>query len=391
MVYFDPYSRAIAADPFPVYRALRDEAPAYRNDQFGFWCLSRYEDCMRAARDFKTFSNVGGLTLEPLRNHEATLQLSDPPVHTHLRRQVSFRFTPDKVLAMEDGVRTMARELLAPLVEAGSFDFVADFAARLPMAIICQMLGFARDDEDLLRRWSDDALIREEGLFDVPDAAVQAILAMHGYFNRFMDERRSAGNLGRRGDLVDLMMQAEERGDLSHAEVIGYLTTLTIAGNETTTKLLANTVYQLWRHPQQKTLLLADRALLAGSIEETLRFDTPVHLQARRVARDVELHGRTLREGDKVGLLYLSANRDERKFAAADRYEIKRNPRDHMGFGYGLHACLGSALARLEVRVALEELLDLAADWDIDEAGIVRTHSSTVRGIGNLPISVTRH
>lgn len=386
MVHFDPFDYRTHEDPYPIYQQLRDEAPAYFNEEYGFWILSRYEDCNRAALDFRLFSSATGTTLEELRGQMPTMINMDPPEHTKLRRLLAARFLPPGVNPLEQAVRRLARELLAPHAETGRLDIIADFAARLPMAIICQMLGFPREDEDMLRGWTDAVVHRDEGEFAMPDGGVEASAKLHDYYDRFTRERaRGPG----RDDLVDILIAAEQASEISHDEVLGYLFLLSIAGNETTTKLIGNMTYQLHRHPEQRDWMRQDPKLFAAAVEETMRFDGPTQMMARTIARDVEMHGRQMAAGQKIGLLFISANRDERKYENADLFDIRRNPRDHLGFGVGPHACLGAALARLEGRVALEEILRLMPDYAVREDGLARMHSPNVRGYTNVPVEFT--
>jgi cytochrome P450 len=385
-VLYDPFAYEHHDDPYPAYRRLRDEAPAYRNEKYGFWALSRYQDCFAAVRNYKLYSSAQGTTLEPLKGQLPLLINSDPPVHSRLRHLADRLFTRSAVAPLEDAIRDMARSLLAPHLAGGGIDVIADFAARLPMAVLCRLLGVPREDEDMLRGWTDTVVHRDEGVFEMPEAGLQATLRIFGYFEA--DLARRSGQPSR-GDLIQTFVAAEEAGALSHEELLGYLYLLSIAGNETTTKLIGNIVCQLDRHPDQKRLVLEDRSLAPLVVEETMRFDGPTQMMARTTTADVELHGRTIPVGSKVALLFISANRDERKFERAEVYDIRRNARDHLGFGAGAHACLGAPLARLEARIALEEFLAVAPDFVVDAAGLDRMHSPQVRGYTHVPIRFT--
>lgn len=385
-VNYDPFDYALHDDPYQVYRRLRDEAPVFHNARFDFWALSRYDDCLAAVRNFGLFSSAEGTTLEPLKAQLPVLINADPPVHTRMRHLIAGMFTPAKVAVLEDNVRSLARTLLAPHRDAGRIDIITDFAAKLPMAIICRLLGFPSADEDKLRGWTDTVVHRDEGVFEMPDEGMHATLALFGYFDE--DMKRRAGEPPR-DDIIAALMAAEAAGELTHEEVLGYIFILSIAGNETTTKLIGNMVFQLHRHPDQLALLRGDLTLLPSAIEETMRFDGPTQMMARTTTRDVKLYGRTIPAGAKVALLFTCANRDERKYERAEIYDIRRNPRDHLGFGGGLHACLGAALARLEAKVAMEELLAMMGEFTIDEAGLQRMHSPQVRGFTHVPVTFT--
>jgi len=382
-VNYDPFDYALHDDPYPVYKRLRDEAPLFHNKKFNFWALSRYEDCANAVRDFRTFSSAQGTSLEELKAQVPTLINSDPPVHTKLRHLISNLFTPQQVAPLEDAVRQMARELLAPHLATGRIDIIADFAAKLPMAIICRLLGFPREDEDMLRAWTDTVVHREEGVFEMPDEGMHATLKLYDYFNRDMAKRLAGTS---REDIIALLMEAEADGRLKHDDVLGYIYILSIAGNETTTKLIGNICYQLHRHPDQFALLRGDMSLLPSAIEEVMRYDGPTQMMARTTTRDVTLHGQTIPAGAKVALIFTSANRDERKYEGAETFDIRRNARDHLGFGGGLHACLGAALARLEARVAMEEIIAALGRFEVDESGLDRMHSPSVRGYTHVPL-----
>ncbi|HEY8153588.1 MAG TPA: cytochrome P450 [Myxococcota bacterium] len=388
MVEYDPYVYQVHEDPYPVYRALRDEAPVYRNEALGFWALSRHADVLAAFKDVETFSSRHGVSLDQDVFHadaDATMSFlaMDPPRHTRMRSLVSRGFTPRRVSELEPRIRAIAREHLDACRERRGCDFIADFAGKLPMDVISELLGVPAADRPTLRTWADTVVHRDEGVRGLPPAAAQAALRMLQYFTEMIAVRRRSP----RDDLTSALLAAEIDGDrLSDREIIGFLFLMIVAGNETTTKLLGNAVYWLARNPEQREKVRRDPALIPLWVEETLRYDNSTQALARLVARDVELHGEKLRAGDKVVLLVGSANRDERAFPDPDRFDLLRNTQRSLAFGQGTHFCLGASLARLEGRVALEEVERSLPGWELEPAGSQRVHSVNVRGFAALPI-----
>jgi len=382
-VTYDPYAYEIHEDPYPTYQRLRDEAPAYHNPELGFWALSRYQDVYDALHDWQTFSSVGGVALEGSGKAPPMIIAMDPPRQTKLRKIISSTFTPRRMALLEPRVRAMTAEYLDPLCERGEFDFIQDFSAKLPMDVISTMLGVPRHDQDQLRHWSDTLLHREPGQASVTPAGVQAAGNLVRYFAQDLGRRkREPGD-----DLISALIAAEVDGErLTDEEIFGFCFLLVIAGNETTTKMLGNAMFLLHRHPEQRALLAREPSRVAAAVEEVLRFDTSTHMLARVLTRDVERHGKLLPKGDRVLLLIGSGNRDERVFDRADEFDITRPPQQNLSFGFGTHVCLGASLARLEGRVALEEMLARMPDYTIDEAGLERVHSPNVRGYARMPM-----
>jgi len=388
VVEYDPYAYEVHEDPYPVYRALRDEAPAYRNEALGFWALSRHADVLAGFKDIETFSSRHGVSLDQDVFHEhaaATMSFlaMDPPRHTRMRALVSRGFTPRRVAELEPRIRAIAREHLDACAGRGRCDFIADFAGKLPMDVISELLGVPASDRPTLRSWADTVVHRDEGVRGLPEAAAQAALRMLQYFSQMLEASRRSP----RDDLTGALVAAEIDGDrLSDREIIGFLFLMIVAGNETTTKLLGNAVYWLSRNPGEREKLRRDPTLIPLWVEETLRYDNSTQALARLVTRDVELHGEKLRAGDKLVLLVGSANRDERAFPDADRFDVLRNTQRSLAFGQGTHFCLGASLARLEGRVALEEVERRLPAWEVDASGSVRVHSVNVRGFAALPV-----
>lgn len=385
---FDPYAYEFHEDPYPVYRRLRDEAPVHRNDELGFIALSRHADVLAAFKDVETFSSRNGVSLDADAFHpNADVTMSflamDPPRHTRMRALVSRGFTPRRVMDLEPRIRALSVRYLEECAGRERCDFIEDFSGRLPMDVVSLLLGVPDADRDTLRAWADTVVHREEGVVGVPPAAGAAALRLLQYFQAHVAERRA----NPRDDLTGALLAAEIDGDrLTEREVLGFLFLMIVAGNETTTKLLANALYWLWRNPAERDRVRADPSLVPGWVEETLRYDNTSQALARVVARDVEIHGTKLREGEKVVLLIGSANRDERAFEDPDRYDVLRSQRTSLSFGHGTHYCLGAALARLEARIALEEFWRRFPDYEVEAPGVARIHSVNVRGFRALPI-----
>jgi cytochrome P450 len=387
-VELNPYSHAFHDDPFPMYRDLRDNAPCYHNEALDFWALSRYEDVLAALHDPQTYCSRHGVTLEA-QNSLPMLLTTDPPQHTELRRLVSRAFTPRRVADLEPVVRDLSKGFLQPLLDKGEGDMVGDYAARLPMDVISRLLGVPQEDEDSLQAWTDALLDRDEGVPDVTPAGIEAAINLFKYFSRFVADRRAAiANGSAPDDFTTALCTAGTDGDeLSDEQVVGFCFLLIIAGNETTTKLLANCMLTLQRYPGERAKVVGDPARIPDAIEEILRYEGSTQLMARTLTRPVELHGERMPEGAKVLLLLGSANRDERVFDRPDEFSLDRaSSVQHVGFGHGIHVCLGAALARLEMRVSLEEILRRMPGYEIDEAACTRVHSGNVRGWATMPI-----
>jgi cytochrome P450 len=389
VVHFDPFDYEFHEDPYPIYRRLRAEAPIYWNDEIGFWAFSRHADVLAGFKDWEHFTNTGGISLEVGElSADSTAVLSilamDPPRHDRIRALVSKGFTPRRVADLEPSIRALAVRYLERAREAGRMDYVADFAAKLPMDVVSEMLGVPESDRDELRGFSDTILHREEGVRGVPPEGIAASGKLLRYFVDVVAERRRRPG----EDLASALCAAEVDGEkLSDKDIIGFLYLLIIAGNETTTKLLANAAYWLQKHPTVRKEVSEDHGLVPQWVEETLRFDNSTQLMARSVTADFDYQGHAMKRGQKVLLLIGSANRDEQVFPSPDAFDIHRDTSQHLSFGRGTHFCLGAALARLEAKVSLEELLRRLPDYEIDEAHLVRVHSTNVRGFASVPMS----
>ncbi|MEX0874021.1 MAG: cytochrome P450 [Actinomycetota bacterium] len=389
-VRYNPYDYEIHEDPYPTYARLRNEAPLYRNDEIGFWALSRHADVEAAFRDTIRFSSANGVSIEPSATRpDAYKTMSflalDPPRHDRMRALVSRGFTPRRVAELEQRVRTLTLSYLEPALERRSFDFVSDFSGKLPMDVISEIMGVPVADRDEVRHLGDLLVHRDDGIVDVPRAGMEAALTLAGYFGGMVDERRSR----RTDDLTSALLDAEIDGDrLEPDEIIGFLFLMTVAGNETTAKLLAHAWYWAWRFPDERKKVFTDPSRIPAWIDETLRYDGSSQMLARSATANLELHGGSISAGDRVLLLVGAANRDERVFADPDRYDIDRDTTNMISFGVGPHFCLGANLARLEARIALKELVATVASYDIDPEGIRRVHSVNVRGFESLPTTV---
>jgi cytochrome P450 len=392
---FSPYDYEIQEDPYPAYARLRDEAPLYRNDGLDFWALSRHADVAAAFRDTEQFSNANGVSLDPSSwGPRATRTMSflamDPPRHTRMRGLVSRGFTPRRVQELEERIRDLAGKHLDACLGRDTFDFVAEFAGKLPMDVVSEMLGVPEPDREQLRLHADTLLNREDGVMAVPRAAGEAAFSLMVYFIEMVSERRARPDGGRDGaDLTAALLDAEVDGDrLTDEEIVGFLFLMIVAGNETTTKLLASALYWAWRNPEQLAKPMSDPAFIGPWVEETLRYDSPSQMLARTVTQDFSIHGQTVPAGDRLVLVVGAANHDPAVFADPERYDLDRDTSALISFGSGRHYCLGANLARLEARVALTEFTRRVRRFEIDEARADRVHSPNVRGFATLPVQV---
>jgi cytochrome P450 len=395
-VYYDPYDFEIDSDPYPAWKRLRDEQPLYYNDRYDFYALSRFEDVERCSVDWGTYSSGKGSVLEIIRADikmpPGNFIFEDPPTHDVHRGLMSRVFTPRRMNALEDKVRDFCARCLDPLVGAGGFDFVRDLGAQMPMRTIGMLLGIPEQDQEAIRDRIDEGLRLEEGTMPDPNEQYGGGLEASGTeFGEYIDWRAEHPS----DDLMTELLHAEledengERRRLTRPEVLGYVNLLAGAGNETTTRLVGWTGKVLAEHPDQRRELVEDRSLVPNAIEELLRYEAPSPVQARYVTKDVEHYGQQVAEGSVLLLLNASANRDERKFPDADRFDIHRRIDHHLTFGYGIHFCLGAALARLEGWVALDEVLQRFPSWEVDWDNAVRARTSTVRGWERLPVIIS--
>ncbi|MGW0175076.1 cytochrome P450 [Rhodococcus sp. NPDC003322] len=390
-VVFNPYDYDFHEDPYPTYARLRAEAPLYHNPEIGFWALSRHADVQDAFKDNTRLSSANGVSLDPAAyGPHAHLVMSflamDDPRHMRLRQLVSRGFTPRRVAEMDGRILELTRQYLDPALASGEFDWIAEVAGKLPMDVISELMGVPQPDRAELRRLADLVVHREDGVLDVPQASVEASISLMGYYKEMIEQRRRS----RTEDLTSALLDAEIDGDkLSDQEILGFMFLMVVAGNETTTKLLGNALYWGAHNPDQVAPVLGDPDRVSDWVEETLRYDTSSQIVARTTAVDLEYYGQTVPAGEKMLLVIGSANRDEDVFDDADQFQIGRDSTNKLAsFGGGVHFCLGAHLARLEANIALREFATRVREYDVDESGIERVHSTNVRGFAALPVKV---
>lgn len=391
-VYFDPYDVELNADPYPMFKRLREEAPLYYNTQYDFYAVSRYDDVCKALVDHETFSSARGAIIELIKANidipPGTVIFEDPPIHDVHRKLLARMFTPRKINALEPKIREFCAQSLDPLVGAGRFDFITDFGAQMPMKVISSLLGIPEDDQEMIRDYGNAQLRTEAGK---PMSAAEQGMVTGEVFEAYIDWRKDNPS----DDIMTELLNVEftdETGTvrrLRREELLVYLNVVAGAGNETTTRLIGWAAKVLAEHPDQRRELVDNPALIPQAVEELLRFEPPAPHVARYVTRDVEIHGQTVPEGSVMLMLIGAAVRDHRQFPPdGDVFDIHREPRQHLAFSVGTHYCLGSALARLEGRIALEEILKRFPEWDVDMANAALSPTSTVRGWDSMPAVV---
>jgi len=385
-VQFDPYSEAFFEDATEIYRWLRDEAPVYHNEERGFWALSRYDDVLHAQRDWKTFSSTHGVSLDDLvvpgPSVANNMIVMDPPDHDRLRVLVSRAFTPRAISAFEPLVRAVEEKYLDRLDGAPEFDIVADFAAPFPVEVISAVLGVPDDERrQQIRHWTDEMLHREPGRPAPPRAAMEAAMSLGACFYELAQHVRVHPG--------DNMMSALVEASLDDVEVANFSVLLAAAGSETVTKLIGSGVVLFARNPDQWRKVLDDPAAIPGAVEEVLRYLPPAQYQGRYTVADAVFEGGTIPAESPVLLLTGAATRDERAYDRPDEFDITREHHIALGFGHGAHACIGAHLARLESRVAFEEIRKRWPAFSVDEAGLRRVTMSNVAGYVNVPVAVS--
>jgi cytochrome P450 len=388
-VYFDPYDAQLNADPYPMFRRLRDEQPLYYNAQHDFYAISRFADVNKALVDHDTFSSARGAILELIRSGmempSGMLIFEDPPLHDIHRKLLARMFTPRKINELEDKTREFCARSLDPIVGTGRFDFVNDLGAQMPMRVIGMLLGIPEDDQEAIRDHSNATMRTEEGK---PMAVASEGFDSGEIFAQYIDWRVDHPSDDIMTELLNVEFE-DETGTLrrlTRDELLLYVNVVAGAGNETTTRLIGWAGKVLAEHPEQRRQIAEDRSLVPQAIEELLRYEPPAPHVARYVTRDVEYHGQTVPEGSVMMMLIGAANRDRRQFPPdGDVFDIHREARQHLTFSVGTHYCLGSALARLEGRIALEEILKRFPEWEIDLDNAQLSPTSTVRGWDAMP------
>ncbi|MFN6542644.1 cytochrome P450 [Mycolicibacterium nivoides] len=391
-VYFDPYDVEINANPYPTFARLREESPLYYNEQHDFYALSRFADVNKGLVDHETFCSARGAIIELIKANidipSGALIFEDPPIHTVHRKLLARMFTPRKINALEPKIREFCAQSLDPLVGAGKVDFIKDFGAIMPMRVISALLGIPEDDQQMIRDHGNDQLRTEAGK---PMKAAQEGLVDGSIFETYIDWRKDNPSDDIMTDLLNVEFTDEHGVDrkLTREELLIYINVVAGAGNETTTRLIGWAVKVLAEHPEQRRQLVESPALIPQAIEELLRFEPPAPHVARYVTRDVEFYGQTVPEGSVMMMLIGAAVRDSRQFPPdGEVFDIHREQRQHLAFSVGTHYCLGSALARLEGRIALEEMLKRFPEWDVDLDNAILSPTSTVRGWDSMPVVI---
>ena len=393
-VRFDPFSDAFFNDPFETYRQLRDRAPVFHSEQYDFYALSRYHDVAPAMRDHETYSSTKGVTLDHFIDPnamvpEGVIIMMDPPQHTRMRSLVNKVFTPRSIAKLENMIRDII-EATARDIDVTSFDMVEDFSALFPVEIITTMLGVPPDGRQQIRHWLDALLQREPGNISITPTGRAAAVEMWRYYYGLVVEKRRHPQDDMMSRLTEVEVEREDgtKSRLDDMEISAFASLLGGAGAETVTKLIASAAVVFAQNRDQWKTLRENRDLIPAAFEELLRYEGPSQYDIRWSNVDVELHGTVIPKHKPVMLINGSATRDERVFPDADRFDITRQHSGHnLGFGYGIHSCLGAALARLEGRIAIDVLLDLIPEYDVDVTGLRRVKMPNVFGWGRVPVS----
>jgi cytochrome P450 len=381
---FDPFSAQVPDDPYPMYRELRDQAPVYRNDERDFWALSRFDDVQRASRDWQAFTNADGVEQD---RWGKLLRVSsfigeDPPRHDQLRSILRKHFVPKQMHALEATVEEMTAALLRDAIDHRHADLAADFGWPLGVSVVCELLGLPEADRSQMQRWLDQMLWRTPGDTEVPAVAIDTAKTVRDYFASAIPSHRAETD---REDVLSTLISAETAGDLSRDELLDMCGLLFVAATDTVASAVSSAVILLGTHPDQRAVLRDDPGLLPAAIEEVVRYEAPVQFLARKTTQAVALHGVTIPADEWVLLLHGAANRDERRFDEAESFDITRKPLRHLGFGDGIHFCLGAPLARLQARAALRSILNTIPEYEVQT--VKRYPSYNARGVSQLVVA----
>lgn len=396
---YDPRRPEVIADPFPVFQELREQAPLYHSSVLGGWVLTRYDDVKTAISDRRFSADRMRPFFGQLPAREqmayATLRDSisrwavfhDPPEHTRLRSLMNKAFTARAIERLEPRIRVLIDRLLDRVIEQGEMDLIADLAYPLPASVILEMLGLPCDDLDRIKIWSDELALFVGSSVNTPDKyqrATDSITAMNKYFRVEIQRRRHTPG----DDLLTALLGAQEQGDLlSDDELVAICVLLVFAGHETTTNLIGNGILALLRHPAELLRLRADPRLMPLAVEELLRFDGPAAAAVRIATEEIQLHGQTIRPGERVFAMLNAANRDPRQFANPETLDIARKENRHLAFGQGIHFCIGAPLARMEAKLAITAILRRFSDISLQSTQLTWSDSLVLRGVRSLPVS----
>jgi cytochrome P450 len=395
-VVFDPFSEEFFNDPFDLYRQMREEAPVYYDEERDFYALTRHEDVAAALKDHETYSSSRGCDLAMVQSGELpqkSIIFMDPPDHRHLRSLVNKAFTPRAIQSQKETVLELIDKYLAA-VNPDQFDVVQDFSGPFPVEVITSMAGVPEEYRQQVRHWIDTSLTREPGQMEYSEAGMKANIDTAMFYYNLIQERRKEPQ----DDMISRLIAAEVPGEngqvrkLDDIEITGFATLLGGAGAETVTKLVGTAVVTFARNPEEWQKLLDDRSKIPAAVEELLRYDGPVQYNVRYTLKEAHLHGVTIPAGKPVFIMNAAANRDPLAFTDADKFDIDRDRAEaqNLGLGYGIHSCLGAALARMESAIALEKLLDFMPRYEVIWDGLQRVHMQNVAGYKNVPVKVLR-
>jgi cytochrome P450 len=394
-LYYDQYSYEIDDNPYDIWKRLRDEAPVWYNEKYNYWVLSRYDDVLRASMEWQNFSSAWGTVLEIMSEepNQSTMMINnDPPYHDQLRKVVANRFTPGNISKMADDIRDIVVGYLKPLEGKAEFDFVQDFGRWIPMDGISSLMGIPVEDRRKINQWADDMLHIADGGEGATEQGMASLGEMHVYLQSVLADRKANPREDFLTELAHAELQLEDgsKRPFTDQESWEFMLVIAAAGNETVARLLSNAGILLAKYPEQRQKLRDNPELIPRAIEEMLRYEPPSPIQFRRVMNDVEFHGTTIKAGENIALLTAAATRDDRHWENPEIFDIERAPKRHVTFGYGPHTCLGASLARLEIRIALEEVLSRIDDWEVIEEGLQRTRTSSVRGYSHVPVRIIK-